>query len=395
MIAQLLNRDYLLALADQTRAELEGTVARREAGVYGAPTDLDQVDTAQLQDLIAALNEAALNEGRADAPPTPAQPSGTPPPPKDDYAFVPRSPLMSVLQTAFDEAASEAPDEVEEVQMLDDRRSGPMPIITDRRLKGESLNITPEGRRVWGRMEIARRKWLSDPRWLFSVVAMAHRAIHGRVDFNDKPAKPVPIADDARLVILGDWGSGLPRAGEVAKQIRRVLDDPAEARREKHVIHLGDVYYSGKANEYLERFLGPWPVDPGEKDAIGSYTLNGNHDMYIGGQDYFGTCLADQRFSRQEKSSWFSLSNDNWQFLALDTAYEDAGLHGDQAKWVREQRAAAPARKTVLLSHHQLFSAYESGAVALRRKIGPVLEDHPIDASFWGRDAPVSRVSGP
>jgi hypothetical protein len=148
---------------------------------------------------------------------------------------------------------------------------------------------------------------------------------------------------------------------------------------------LGDVYYGGEENEYLENFLDPWPVKAGTAD-IASYTLNGNHDMLCGGQSYYGKALTDPRFATQGNSSVFSLANKHWQFLALDTSYEDGGLHGQQAAWVSDMRRNNPGRKTVLLSHHQMFSAYEAGARTLRSKIRSVLDEGAIDAWFWGHE---------
>ncbi len=40
----------------------------------------------------------------------------------------------------------------------------------------------------------------------------------------------------------------------------------------------------------------------------------------------------------------------------------------------------------MLLSHHQLFSAYEAGAKTLRAKMRPVLDGAPLDGWFWGHE---------
>jgi hypothetical protein len=362
-------------------------LADREAGFVRGPSPLDDICSGELRALLAMLEQAELAErANGAAAPAAAEPDDRPPPPKDDFAFMPREPVLGLLQSALEVGVDEHGAPVEVVRMLDDRRSGPTPIVTDRALKDAKLRVTPEGRRIFGRKEVTHPKFLSDPRWARSLLAMLHRRLHGRVPFNPVPATPPPLAGDARLVIVGDWGSGLPRAADVAKHMRRALDDPAAARRQKVVIHLGDVYYSGEESEYRRNFLDPWPVRPGEADEIQSYSLNGNHDMYIGGGPYFGVGLADARFKHQAGSSWFSLANDHWQFLALDTSYEDGGLHGDQAAWVRQMRAEHPERKTALLSHHQLFSAYEPGATGLRTKIRWVLQEAPIDAWFWGHE---------
>ena len=110
--------------------------------------------------------------------------------------------------------------------------------------------------------------------------------------------------------------------------------------------------------EYKKRFLPYWPVRENERDRVSSWCLNGNHDMYSGGFGYFDFLLADPRFARQQGSSYFSLRNDHWHILGLDTAYKDESLHGRQPEWV-ESELTSSGRAGLLLSHHQLFSAYD------------------------------------
>jgi hypothetical protein len=153
-----------------------------------------------------------------------------------------------------------------------------------------------------------------------------------------------------------------------------------------HVIHLGDVYYAGYRSEYDEHFLQYWPVQKGEGDKFGSYNMNGNHDMYSGGFDYFDYLLADARFRRQNQCSFFGLQNDFWQILALDTAYEDGVLYGEQAAWVAQTRNAAPQKKGILLSHHQPFSAFETAFPKLLDQLKPVLDANQILAWWWGHE---------
>src|SRR5205807_54126 len=73
-------------------------------------------------------------------------------------------------------------------------------------------------------------------------------ALKDRPAFPSSPAPPVPLAADAQLIVVGDWGTGLPGAVAVAHRIREVLD--ASPWRQQHVIHLGNVYYSGTRREY-------------------------------------------------------------------------------------------------------------------------------------------------
>jgi hypothetical protein len=192
----------------------------------------------------------------------------------------------------------------------------------------------------------------------------------------------VRIGDDARVVMVGDWGTGLPAAVEVGQQMGREL--ATAAGRDRHLIHLGDVYYSGWKEEYVHHFLPHWPHEVGDA-TIRSWSLNGNHDMFSGGHGYFGYLLRDSRFAGQAGCSHFRLENSDWLILALDTSYDDQDLAGTQAEWVLDQ-VTGWGGKTLLLSHHQLFSAYERTLPTLMERLAPVFSRRPVDAWFWGHE---------
>ena len=382
MIAQVLNRGFLLEVAELAREEFGRELSRRESGGRrrGLAGPLDEADDGEVRDLrdsLAALAEESAKEAAEREAPEKE-------PPKDDFAYIPRDPLMSLLQTTIEEHVEESDEiEVEESPLRGGRRAtGGEPAVTDRRIAGIPLTADAARRRKWGDMEIARNPIFSDPGWLTSGFAMAARFFRGRAKWVDRPPM-VPVAERARIVLVGDWGSGLPRAKKVADQIRRVLAE--DDSLERHVVHLGDVYYSGSKREYERNFLNLWPVDDG--GDIRSFSLCGNHDMYYGGHAYYGTCLADSRFSDQRGCSHFVLESPHWKLIALDTGYEDGGLQGEQANWARQLIDEAPTQQGIaLLSHHQLFSAHEDGAKVLREKIGPVLETERVDAWFWGHE---------
>jgi hypothetical protein len=383
VIAQVLNREFLLGQLADVREGLTQELVMRDR--RGRPSPLDEFSEADVEEVVKMLEATTEAPEGLEAVPEDEAAEPTEARPKDDFAFVPRDPLMSIVQTALEDTVeTREPEAIAERPMLDDRRSGPEPVVTDRHLAAVPLYRTPTGRRAWGRFEVSRPKILSDPRWVWSGVVILWHKFKKPAPFNATPAGPLTIADNARVLLVGDWGSGIPRAQAVAKRMRQELEQGIAERREQHVIHLGDVYYTGGEREYHDRFLKYWPVKSGED--IGSFSLNGNHDMYQGGHAYFGTCLAEPRFGRQERSSTFSLRSSHWQFLALDTSYEDAGLHGGQAQWIRELLDANPGLRTVLLSHHQPFSAYEPGAQVLRDKIKPVLDTGRIDAWFWAHE---------
>lgn len=167
------------------------------------------------------------------------------------------------------------------------------------------------------------------------------------------------------------------------RQIERELAKAPD--RQRIVIHLGDVYYSGTSREFRTRFLNPWPVE--QRSDVLSFAVPGNHELYSGGHGFFGVALADDRFARQNGTSFFALKSDYWQFLGLDTAYEEGGLEAPQVEWALNHiRGAGPGMRTCLLSHHQLFSAHENGSPLLRRRLKPVLDTGRVDAWFWGHE---------
>jgi hypothetical protein len=371
MIAQLLNEPFLVAQARGALEDLDDAIARKARRSGGWVREFKKQE---LQGLRSEL-DAAL---KALSGPSSTS-SG-----KADLAFVPRDPVLSMLQTAFEEAIElHEPDAVETRIVPDGRRRGSRrPAVTGNSLRDAPIVAPSTGRR---RCEIRRPRILSDPRYLLSGLAMIRRAFATPVPFNDRPGGPVEIASRARLVVVGDWGSGIERARDVAEQMKKAIKAGKEDRREVHVIHLGDVYYSGWKREYESRFLGPWPVARGETDVC-SYSLNGNHDMYSGGKGYFETCLADVRFARQEGSSYFSLRNAHWQFLGLDTSYDDQALHGGQVGWALKEIQGHPSLKTVLLSHHQLFSAYENAGTDLAVQLAPVISTGGVTGWLWGHE---------
>jgi hypothetical protein len=223
-----------------------------------------------------------------------------------------------------------------------------------------------------------------------SWFAMGVRKFKKRRPFPVEAPPPTRLSENARIVLVGDWGSGVPRAQKVAAQMGVSIAQAREQGRECHVIHLGDVYYSGFEYEYRNRFLDYWPVKEGEADRIGSWCLNGNHDMYAGGHAYYDFLLKERRFNHwQGQLSTFHLQNDTWQILGLDTAWDDNGLKDPQAEWVRHRLESDQRRKVMFLSHHQLFSAHEQksevGAV-LTKKLGAHFTNPRVRAWFWGHE---------
>ncbi len=360
---------------------------RRELARY-VETLRRNLDAPELQDAAARAAQAVDGDGdptatlRAAMPPvaaTPASSGGTAAP---DAPFLARDPVVSLFQSTLE---------------------------SELRAQGAPA-AAPAHRSLLARI----RHWVdgvihpvrfgpTDIDWVTKIgAATLDRLAKGNHPFNPKPATHA-IADDARIVIVGDWGTGVQRARDVARFMAEEVADALAQGREVHVIHLGDVYYSGLAEEVELRVLAPglWPVSAEQTRAgVTSWSLNGNHDMYGGGWGYFGTLLADERFAAQrspdgQPTSWFRLTSPSWDFVALDTSWDPdvlaqghvGVLEDPQAKFVADV-AAESDRKLVLLSHHQLLSVYDQHDLGptLGAQLAPVLDGERVTAWLWGHE---------
>ncbi|HEY1919452.1 MAG TPA: metallophosphoesterase [Streptosporangiaceae bacterium] len=297
--------------------------------------------------------------------------------------YLSRAPLVSMVQSQLEESlrAAGVPDPAERPSSLWAR----FVRFAEQLLHLRPGSFTPE-----------------DPDWYLDIAGgVLERLARGNAPFNDSPAEYDGLSDDARLVVVGDWGTGLPRARDVAAQMRKAIDEALASGRQVHVLHLGDVYYSGMEDEDKRRFLDLWPVTREQAGAgVTSWSLNGNHDMYSGGFGYFGTLLGDPRFVGQRSpdgrpTSFFRLRSPSWDFIGIDTAWDDdvvstgqvAVLQDPQGTYVA-QVADGSARKLVLFSHHQLVSFYDTSEVGstLPDRLAHVLNDRRVTAWWWGHE---------
>jgi 3',5'-cyclic AMP phosphodiesterase CpdA len=191
------------------------------------------------------------------------------------------------------------------------------------------------------------------------------------------------LAANARIALVGDWGTGQAEAKTVLAQIARKNPDV--------VIHMGDIYYSGTDFEVQNYFYQIWQ-NTLDLTKTATFTLSGNHDMFSGGGAYYK--LLDQL---GQPASYFCLRNDSWQFLAVDTGFNDSKpggtdptfLHDAEVEWLADKIQNRGNRRTILLSHHQLFAAFEdicgkSVNAKLNSQLSPVLPE--VDMWFWGHE---------
>ncbi|MEO6982071.1 MAG: metallophosphoesterase [Edaphobacter sp.] len=205
------------------------------------------------------------------------------------------------------------------------------------------------------------------------------------------------LPPQATVALLADWGTGQDSAKKMLVSIARYKPDV--------VIHLGDVYYSGTQSEVQNYFYSIWQPVLGIprvpwgtvltdlKTGPATFHLPGNHDMYAGGQPYYS--VIDML---GQPASYFCLQNDDWQFLAMDTSLHDSNpvtvadatsVDPDEVIWMKDKVNNAGGRKTILLSHHQLFTAFEKiGGAPVNNKLLPQVQDilPKLTAWLWGHE---------
>ena len=275
--------------------------------------------------------EAALDWVRLDAPAAATEESLAPEPSAEPY--IPYNQTLSLLQSAYDE------------------------YIESRGLTEAPFDATDPG---WATIAIEKLK-------------AASRGKHPFIAHTSPDSFRMDLPADAVVALFSDWGTGEASAQRVMSQIA--------AAHPTHAIHLGDIYYAGTPKEAQERFLDIVDRYGPPKETCRYLALPGNHDYYSGGYAYFDTILP----TLKQEASYFNLRNDKWQIIGLDSGYQEAGLQDPQLAWLTAQVDGA-APRSIVLSHHQLFSPYDprAGKNTILNKTKALLPR--IDAWFWGHE---------
>ncbi len=218
----------------------------------------------------------------------------------------------------------------------------------------------------------------------------------------DDPA-PLTLPENATVALIADWGTGTPEA--------RALLERVAAHRPDVLIHLGDVYYSGTESEYTQYLFNPINevLGRGPSRPLPVLGLTGNHCMYSGGDPFYAMIdklnqppLAPP--GQMQTHSFFSLRSSGWQILGMDTGLHDSDvfdvakdltyLEPSELAWHKNQIATAGGRRTILLSHHQLFSAFSAigpesnGDRSMNTLLQSQFDDvlGQVEAWLWGHE---------
>ncbi len=173
---------------------------------------------------------------------------------------------------------------------------------------------------------------------------------------------------DARIGVIGDWGTGMADAGQLLKQL-------VHECRPTALLHLGDIYYSGTPREAACNFSNVvHEALDGLAEEIPVFSVPGNHDYYSGGAGFYGLLDTLNAGAARQAASYFCVrsEDDRWQLVGIDTGFNDRipglafdpfytapGLHDHEPEWLADKLGGFAGR-TLLFSHHQLFSAHSA-----------------------------------
>ncbi|MBC7776313.1 MAG: metallophosphoesterase [Phycisphaerae bacterium] len=235
---------------------------------------------------------------------------------------------------------------------------------------------------------------------------LSYRPWHNSGQGQNYSMIPWTLPNNAKVVMLGDWGTSLDDAKQLLKAIWAQESPNA-------FIHLGDIYYSGTQEECQDNFLSVFTEVASElgKTMVPIFTMPGNHEYYSFGNGFFW--LVDHlnsSSSQKQPASYFCVktADSKWQFLGMDTGQDDNNpivtaidsfapkLMGDrdsdgELAW-HVNKLQNFSGNTILLSHHQLFSRN----AVIDKKVTPYFSRYlhsyfspffnKIAAWFWGHE---------
>lgn len=211
-------------------------------------------------------------------------------------------------------------------------------------------------------------------------------------------------SNGARIAIIGDWGTGPYKDGDVEKcPAQLVIDGIMKLDKvPDYIIHLGDVYYAGTKNEERENLINMLP--PSFTGKL--FTMNSNHEMYDGANGLFTETISNSNFKSQEGSSYFSLEVGYWIIVGLDSAYYDEShLYMDGAIFNKnggqeqvdylnkyKEIAIKEGKQLLVLTHHNPIE-YDGATFVDSKKnegslwdqvVNVALKGYVPDAWYWG-----------
>ena len=211
------------------------------------------------------------------------------------------------------------------------------------------------------------------------------------------------LPDDAKVGIIGDFGTGEPDAGFLLDSMLEQHDDLAA------ILHLGDIYETGSRTQVDDYFIAPLTnafgkvlSRPGQpRFQIPVYAVPGDHEYFSYGDGFF--YMIDKINSaldpkQKQEASFFCLrtKSGSWQILGGDTGFtSDKQNRNDQPSvdprelaWHKDKLKNFLG-KTLFMTHRQFVSGWDplDGDGYNNALIGDVLDLLPqIHLFLWGHE---------
>lgn len=210
------------------------------------------------------------------------------------------------------------------------------------------------------------------------------------------------LPSPSRVAVLGDWGTGMEDAKVLLLHVLREFQPTA-------IVHLGDIYYSGTKREAAHNFgdvLKASFLETGRTLPV--FNIPGNHDYYSGGAGFYDQLDTLNEGPARQPASYFCLRTDDgaWQLVGLDTGFHDhdpgvafdpfhraPNIHDSEVEWL-QHKLQRFGGDTILLSHHQPFSAHAALNGKHARCSHANVNDRLLDAVRPGLDRIASWMWG-
>jgi hypothetical protein len=221
------------------------------------------------------------------------------------------------------------------------------------------------------------------PFWLRGRVHQPKATFRWAEDHQSLFHYPLPASNNhTRMALFADAGTGLYHSRYIGRHIMSEKPDLA--------IYHGDVYYSGKSDEFERRFTGDRAFK-GIIDSCPLFTLNANHEMFSRGAPFFASIRARHEAApalHRQEGSYFCLRAGSFQVIGIDTSYHDSNRHKEEklARWL--QRALvdgwAEGYSTILCSSDEPYSLHEGDVAPLFADVLRSLPPNAIDVWVFG-----------
>lgn len=182
----------------------------------------------------------------------------------------------------------------------------------------------------------------------------------------------------APIGLFADFGTGLYHSRMIAEQLAR--------RSLGYAVHLGDVYYAGRQQEFARYFTEPLrPLV--QKTKL--FALAENHELYSGGKWYLDFLRDPQKSGiSPQQGSYFCIRFPRHQIIAIDVNWHKRQrfLHASSREWLAARMAEADGRTTILLSGSGPFGYGSSTSFKLLSDLWDYVRSGQVAMWLWGDD---------